>query len=255
MTREQKAIEINNAFNGMMSATECLLDPNGSVNSLVVSGAPGIGKTYTLSQRLKKAHDSLEWNVTSISGKMTTLALYEVLYRNRFSTSVLVLDDMDSIFESEDGMNLLKGALDTGKRNISYISSSKYLRDAGVPSTFEMKGKIIFITNKNLSAAAKAGTKMAPHYSALMSRSVYVDLKIYNNTDIMIHIKSVMSKTNILEAYGVNNNGTKMILDWMLKNEESLRSPSLRTPVLISSLYHKYPYDWEDKCNSLFLEK
>ncbi|WPK19208.1 hypothetical protein [Salmonella phage SD-6_S16] len=97
MTREARSIQIQKNFNSMMVALECLLDDSSTVKSMVVSGAPGVGKTYTLSKRLQKAHDAAEWNVATISGKMTTLALYEVLYKNRHSTNVLVLDDMDSI--------------------------------------------------------------------------------------------------------------------------------------------------------------
>ncbi|AXC39005.1 UNVERIFIED_ORG: hypothetical protein [Escherichia phage CMSTMSU] len=64
-----------------------------------------------------------------------------------------------------------------------------------------------------------------------------------------------MNKTNILENNGVNKNGCKAILNWMLNNEEKLRSPSLRMPVLIAGLYNKFPYDWESMAENMFLEK
>lgn len=254
MSRETKSAEIERSFNSMMTALECLLTPNTPINSLCVSGAPGIGKTWNLSERLNKAHDDCEWTVQSISGKMTTLALYEVLYKNRFETSVLVLDDMDSVFESEDSMNMLKAALDSGKRNLSYMTSSKYLIDAGIPNTFEMNGRVIFITNKNLAVLAAGASKMTPHYKAFMSRSVYVDLKIHNTYDIMIHIENVMRKTNILTRFGISDEGSDQILNWMLSNEERLRTPSLRTPILIAGLYNTNPFDWEEACSDLFLE-
>lgn len=254
MEREDKAILIEQNFTAMMGATEALLDVNSPVNSLVISGAPGIGKTFRLTERLDRAHNSLEWTVNMISGKMTTLALFEALYQNRHATSILVLDDMDSVFESEDALNILKGALDTGKRTISYLTSSKYLEEAGVPQQFTMHGKVIFITNKNLSALAKGTSKMAPHYAAFMSRSVYVDLKIHNNNDIMIHIENVMRKKNILTKFNVSNEGSEQILNWMLKNEDRLRAPSLRMPVLMAGMYNKFPYEWETMCNTMFLE-
>lgn len=254
MTREEKAKEIEQRFESMLAVVDAALTPGNTIKSLCLSGAPGVGKTFTLSKRLQKAHDSLEWNVTSVSGKMTTLALYELLYNNRHCTSCLVLDDMDSVFDSEDSMNLLKAALDTSKRTISYLSSSKYLRDLGIPGTFEMKGVVIFITNKNLSVLAAGNSKMAPHYAAFMSRSVYVDLKIHTNEEIMIHIENVMTKNNILEKFNISKEGSNQILNFMLKNEESLRTPSLRTPVLMAGLYNSNPFDWEIMCKSLFLE-
>lgn len=253
--RDIKAKEIQARMTAMMAAAEVLLDTNSTVNSLVISGAPGIGKTYNLSKRLDKAEASYEYNVTKISGKMTTMALYETLYKNRHSTCVIVLDDMDSVFESEDAMNLLKGALDTGKRTISYLTSSKYLEENGVPQTFTFNAKVIFITNKNLAVLAKGSSKMAPHFAAFMSRSVYVDLKIHTNNDIMIHIENVMRSGNILSSYNVSKEGSNQILNWMLKNEDTLRTPSLRTPVLMAGLYNKFPFDWEDMAENMFLEK
>lgn len=252
LVRSQK---IQKNFDSMLAVLESMLKPNSPINSMIVSGAPGIGKTYSLSNRLNKAHSNAECNVTTVSGKMTTLALFEVLYKNRFSTNIIVLDDMDSIFDSEDGMNLLKAVLDTSKRTVSYISSSKYLKDNGIPSTFDFFGKIVFITNKDLTRIAASKSKQAPHCQALISRSVYIDLEIQSKEDIMIHIENVMLSTNILEKYNVNQNGSNMILNWMLKHQERLQSPSLRTPVLISALYNSNPYDWEEICENVYLEK
>lgn len=253
--RLERSLKIQKNFDSMLAVLESMLKPNSPINSMIVSGAPGIGKTYSLSKRLDKAHNSAECNVKSISGKMTTLALFEVLYKNRHSTDVVLLDDMDSIFDSEDGMNLLKAVLDTSKRTVSYMSTSKYMRDNNIPNTFEFNGKIIFITNKDLHKIAGSKGKQAPHCQALISRSVYVDLEIQAKEDIMIHIENVMLSTNILSDYGINQSGSNMILNWMLKHQERLMLPSLRTPVLISALYNSNPYDWEEICENIYLEK
>ena len=64
------------------------------------------------------------------------------------ANSVVVFDDCDSILLDEVCLNLLKGALDSGKkRKISWLAESHSLRREGVPDSFDFKGGVIFITN------------------------------------------------------------------------------------------------------------
>lgn len=253
--RLEKAQQIQKNFDSMMSALECLLDYKSTINSLIICGKGGCGKTYNVEKRLKEAHDRAEINFTSISGKVSTMGLYETLYKTRNSTDVLVLDDVD-VFNSEANFDLLKAILDTSdERVVSYATTNKHLKDNGIPMSFDYRGKVIFITNKDLSKMAKSNTKLAPHVDALLTRSIFVDLQIFSNEEVMIHIENIMLSTNILKNYGINQSGSTQIMNWMLKHESKLRSPSLRMPVLIASLYNKFPYDWEERCENLFLEK
>lgn len=255
MNRKEKALQIEKNFNSMLAALECLLDVNSTINSLIVSGKGGVGKTYNIEQRLQKAHDAAEINFYSISGKVSTMGLYETLYKYRHSTNVLVLDDVD-VFNSEANFDLLKAVLDTSsERVVSYATTNKHLRENGIPLSFKFEAKVIFITNKNLSKLSKGKSALAPHIEALLTRSIFVDLQLFTNEEVMIHIENIMTKHNMLARHGINANGSKLILDWMLKHEEKLRSPSLRMPVLISALYNKFPYDWETQCENMFLEK
>lgn len=256
MQREEKAIQIEKNFNSMMAALECLLDTQAnSVNSLIVSGKGGVGKTYNVDKRLQQADDNFEIDYKKISGKVTTMGLYEALYKSRHAASVLLLDDVD-IFSDETNIDLLKAVLDTSaKRVVSYSTSAKYLDQQGIPKQFEFRGKVIFLTNKNLSQMAKGKNSLAPHIDALITRSIFIDLQLFTNEEVMIHIENIMKKTNLLENQFVSKEGSEQILNWMLKNEESLRSPSLRMPVLMAGLYNKFPYEWESMCENMFLEK
>lgn len=255
MTREMKATQIAKNFSAMMSALEVMLDTTSNVNSMIICGKGGVGKTYNVEKRLQKADDNFEIDFKSISGKITTLGLYEALYNSRHAASVLLLDDVD-IFSDETNIDLLKAVLDTSeKRVVSYASSAKYLDEKNIPKQFEFRGKVVFITNKNLSQIAKGKSSLAPHVDALITRSIFIDLQLFTNEEVMIHIENIMKKTNILENQYVSKEGSAQILNWMLKNEENLRSPSLRMPVLIAGLYNKFPYEWESMCESMFLEK
>lgn len=256
MTREEKALQIEKNFKSMAAALECLLDTQAnSVNSLIVSGRGGVGKTYSVDKRLTEADQAYEIDYKKISGKVTTMGLYEALYKSRHAASVLLLDDVD-IFSDETNIDLLKAVLDTSsKRVVSYSTSSKYLDQQGIPKQFEFRGKVIFLTNKNLSQIAKGKTALSPHIDALITRSIFIDLQLFTNEEVMIHIENIMKKTNILENQFVSKEGSQQILNWMLKNEDSLRSPSLRMPVLMAGLYNKFPFDWEDMAENMFLEK
>lgn len=256
MNREDKAIQIEKNFNSMMAALEALLDTTAnSINSLIVSGKGGVGKTYNVDKRLQKADDNYEIDYKKVSGKVTTMGLYEALYHSRHAASVLLLDDVD-IFADETNIDLLKAVLDTSeKRVVSYATAGKYLEQQGIPKQFEFRGKVIFLTNKNLSQIAKGKSSLAPHIDALITRSIFIDLQLFSNEEVMIHIENIMKKANILENQFVSDEGSKQILNWMLKNEDKLRSPSLRMPVLMAGMYNKFPYDWEAMCENMFLEK
>lgn len=255
MTREIKAQQIEQNFNTMLSALECILDDNSSINSMIVSGSGGVGKSYNIVNRLNQAHEDLECNFTQISGKITTMGLYEALYNSRGFDDVLLLDDVD-VFSDEANLDLLKAVLDTGAvRKVSYATTAKYLEQNGIPKQFEFEGKVIFITNKNLNVMAKQNNALAPHIQALLTRCLFVDLQLFSNEEVMIHIENIMSKHNMLSKHGVNKAGSDEILAWMLKNEKNLRTPSLRMPVLIAGLYNKFPFDWEEKCDNMFVNK
>lgn len=254
MTREEKALKINQNFKMLEATLKSMMAPNTPIKSIICTGRGGCGKTYTVDTILQEYHQKCEIDYKKISGKITTMGLFMALYEARHSTSVLLLDDVD-VFANETTLDLLKSVLDTSDvRTVSYITSSKVLADSGIPQEFDFAGKIIFLTNKNLSVMAKTENALSPHIDALMTRSIFIDLELFTNEEVMIHIENIMRKTNIVEKFNVNQQGSDMILNWMLKHESKLRNPSLRLPVLMAGLYNSNPFDWEIMCKSLFLE-
>lgn len=88
--------------------------------SILITGDPGIGKTYGVKQQLKGVnHEFFTGTITSAS------ALYKVLYINNDPEKIIVFDDLDSLLDDRDCVNMLKGALDSGKETeISYLSNN-----------------------------------------------------------------------------------------------------------------------------------
>lgn len=88
--------------------------------SIIITGDPGIGKTYTVKEQLKGTnHEFFTGTITSAS------ALYKVLFINNDPDKIIVFDDLDSLLDDRDCVNMLKGALDSGKETeISYLSTN-----------------------------------------------------------------------------------------------------------------------------------
>jgi hypothetical protein len=91
----------------------------GEIPSLIVSGPPGLGKSYTLKGAIDRhAGDVDDENVFGnrvmdwVGGSISSVGLYKALYACR-DGGVLVLDDCDDVFRDEVSLNLLKVALDS----------------------------------------------------------------------------------------------------------------------------------------------
>ena len=81
-----------------------------NIRSMVVTGAPGVGKTFTVHQTLGRIPEERR---ESVSGAISAVELYKLGYRMRKPGSVIVLDDADSIFTDEDALNILKALCDS----------------------------------------------------------------------------------------------------------------------------------------------
>lgn len=142
-----------------------------SMNSLIITGDGGLGKTYTVVETLKKlglVEDTIgeyDGDFIVTKGYSTAKALYRTLWEN--NGKVLVFDDCDSIHKDMIGANLLKAALDSNeKRIISWGAEFNSADD--LPNRFEFTGRVIFISNLPL----------AKFPQALLSRSMKVDLTL-----------------------------------------------------------------------------
>ena len=128
----------------------------GDIRAMIVSGPPGVGKSHGVNLQMEKASmfDKLAGKKVRfevVKGAMSGIGLFAILYKYSDSKNVLVFDDCD-IWEDPDALNVLKGALDSGKtRRISWNKDSRILREEGIPNTFNFNGSVIFITNLNFA--------------------------------------------------------------------------------------------------------
>lgn len=241
---EEMKQRINKRFTVMNMMTKGII--SGNIRSLIISGAAGIGKTYSLDKALKTAHEYGEIVYKSINGKISGIGLYEQLWNNREANNVLLIDDVD-VFSDMDMLNLLKAALDTGEtRKVCWSTASAYLDDKNIDKEFEFEGTIVFITNVDIDKELERGSKLAPHLHALVSRSVYLDLGVHSNEEIMVRVEDVILNTNMMQKRGLSDAQTSMALNWMKANVTKLRNVSLRTALYLADFVATDANGWEE---------
>ena len=224
---------------------------NGDIRAMIVTGPPGVGKSFGVTTQMEKASmfDKLAGKRVRfeiVKGTMSAIGLFALLYKYSDSKNVLVFDDCD-IWEDQDAVNILKGALDSGKtRRISYNKDSRLLREEGVPNTFDFHGSIIFITNKTFDN--KRATKIQPHLDALQSRSHFLDLTINTERDKMLRIRQVYRDADpgLFVDYDFTKEQEDMVLDFMWDNHTKLREISLRMTLKIADLVKISPTNWKN---------
>ena len=215
----------------------------GDIRAMIVSGPPGVGKSYGVEQQMEKASlfDQLTNSRTRyevVKGAMTALGLYAVLYKYSDAKNVLVFDDCDSVFQDDLALNILKAALDSGKsRRICWNSDSSLLSREGIPNSFEFKGSCIFITN--LKFENIKSKKLQDHLDALQSRCHFLNLTIDNDRDKMLRIKQVDRdcEGGLFADYKFENGQDKEIFDFMEENAHKLREVSMRMALKIADLF------------------
>jgi hypothetical protein len=156
-----------------------------------------------------------------------------------------VFDDCDSAFSDELALNILKAALDSGKRRrIFWNSDSSMLRREGIPDSFEFKGSVIFITNLNF--ANVKSKKLQDHLEALQSRCHYLDLTIDTERDAMLRIRQVHRDADggLFASYDFDGDEADHILDFMYENRTKLREVSLRMCLKIADLVKISSGNW-----------
>ena len=221
----------------------------GDIRAMIVSGPPGVGKSHGVEQEIDKAcmFDKLankRLRAEVVKGSATPIGLYQTLYKYSDPNCVVVFDDCDSILLDDVALNLLKGALDSGKkRKISWLSESSTLRREGIPDQFEFKGSVIFITN--LKFDKMKSQKLRDHLDALQSRCHYLDLTLDSMRDKLLRIKQIAGDGILFQDYNFDNDQENAIIEFMNDNKDRLREVSLRMALKIADLAKSFPNRWQ----------
>ena len=231
---------------------------DGVVRGMVVTGPPGVGKSFGVEKVLKEAGIMKKLSQDSLrkfgveKGAATPIGLYQLLYDYSADGSVLVLDDCDSVLYDELSLNLLKAALDSGKkRTLSWRSESRALSNNGVPDQFEFKGSIIFITNVKFE---RTRGKLKDHLDAIMSRCHYLDLTLDTMRDKFLRCKQIVGD-GMLNEYKFSDEDKTDLMDYIYTNKNKLREMSLRMVLKIADLKKMNATKWKSYAESTCMRR
>jgi hypothetical protein len=233
---KESKFTINERF-GFLSDMVTML-AKGDQASVVVTGPGGLGKSHTVSATLTKAGfndlstlDELDIgdNVPKnsfrvVKGYSTPKGLYRTLYENR--NSIIVFDDCDSVLKDPVSLNLLKAALDSYSKRI--ISWRADIRDEDLPTVFEFKGRVVFISNM-------ASTSLD---QAIITRSLAVDLSMTTMQKIE-RMRFLLNEKDFMPEYDKACKQDAMNLIASLA--DTVKELSLRTLIQVTKIRKSNP--------------
>ena len=241
-----KAVEsrfsINERF-GFVSDMVSML-AKGEQASVVVSGPGGLGKSHTVTAALAKfglqdistVEDMAigyriraERSFRVIKGYSTPKGLYRTLYENK--DGVIVFDDCDSVLKDPVSLNLLKAALDSYDRRI--ISWRADIKDEDLPTTFEFKGRVVFISNLPSDALDQA----------IISRSLAVDLTMTPEQKID-RMRYLLDQPGFMPEY--SKQYKQDALDLIGGLVDKVKELSLRTLIQVTKIRKSAGPRWKD---------
>lgn len=90
------------------------------VKSLLICGMPSAGKTHVVMETVRQIGLTEGDDYVVKKGRITVASMYRTLIEQ--INGLVIFDDCDSVVEDKNGINMLKGALDTdiGRRELSY---------------------------------------------------------------------------------------------------------------------------------------
>ena len=214
------------------------------VRAMIVSGPPGIGKSYGVEKALEKQNmfediAGRSRRFEMVKGAMSAIGLYKKLYEHSAKGHVVCFDDCDAILYDDLALNLLKAALDTTpRRTLHWNTESRTLMAEGMPNSFEFNGGVIFITNIKFDNVKSK--KLQDHLQALQSRCHYLDLTIDSMKDRMLRIKQIC-RAGMLEKYAMGADTEADLIQFIIDNKHRLREISLRMVLKIADLWKMKP--------------
>ena len=238
----ESRFSINERF-GFVSDMVTML-ARGDQASVVVTGPGGLGKSFTVTKALADigmtdvslvddfavgSTLNTKKSFRVIKGYSTPKGLYRTLYENR--EGVIVFDDCDSVLKDPTSLNLLKGALDSYSRRI--ISWRADMRDEELPTSFEFKGRVVFISNLSSTQIDQA----------IITRSMAVDLTMTNDQKIE-RMRHLLDSGEFMPEFDKVHKVDAMNLIDSLKDK--VKELSLRTLIQVTKIRKSAGANWRN---------
>jgi hypothetical protein len=257
-TDDEAMDRIENTFLMLDKITDAAA--KGVIRGLVVSGPPGIGKSYGVEKQLAAANlfrtmAGEEPEYETVSGGISSIGLFQKLYHNRKAGRVLVFDDCDGVLFDEEMLNLLKSALNSGeKRSINWNKESRVLLSEDIPNKFDFEASVLFLSNIDFERTIAKGSRIAAHLDAIMSRCHYLDLEIGSTRDKLLRIKQII-RGGMLAPYGFSKAQEQSVVDFVFDNSDFMRELSLRSVKKVADFVKADPKGWHEMAEATILTR
>lgn len=251
MTDQQILKDLKTRFKLLGDLTQGLIDR--TTRACIVSGAPGVGKTYAIERVLEENRKPFE----IVKGTISPINLYMLAYRNRHPSNIIVLDDADSIFLNEDALNIFKVLCDTSEvREVSYMKEANALKENSIPSTFVFNGGLMFVSNLDFQKYVdENNSKLASHFEALMSRSMYLDLRLHSRRAVLTWIAYLATmEDGIFSQNNILGWAAQDTIEYLTDNLERLREISIRTLLKLINIMKTSGENWKETADILLLK-
>jgi hypothetical protein len=247
--------EVVDKFNTVHEMTKLFVSNKYSaLKGLLISGDAGTGKTHWVQKAfidMDKTEDVYYVKAASISAA----ALYCIFYQYRYKNKVVVLDDCDIIHKTgkdkSDILDMLKGVTEVtkGPRFISWekASPNQLMRDNNIPTKFEFKGSVVWITNDTIEDISK---KCKSHWNALSSR--FNQIKVYfTEQEKLLYTLYLIEECDML---GKNCEGKEggyslkiqsEVIDYINDNYKNFKEITPRLATKIADIRHNFPKNWK----------
>ena len=195
-----------------------VLIENEHINSLIVVGDVGLGKSFQTLKILDKLKLKRGKDYEYLSGYITPLQFYMKLYSfEKKKMRVVVIDDMPNLFKNDIAYSTLLSLLQTNneQRWVGYDTTSNKLK---VKSSFKASFKVIFLANG-----------LNGKYRALKSRSFIYDMN--KDFDFKRRMKLIKDFCELMKY-------PEVIWKFIKNNVDEINEEiSLRLPVRFYAVY------------------
>ena len=256
---EEEAIDrIAETFNMLDKIVDACA--RGTIRGLVVSGPPGIGKSFGVEKQLEAANmfrtiAGQDPKYEIVSGGVSSIGLYQKLYHNRSEERVLVFDDCDALLFEEENLDLLRSCLNSGdRRRVCWNKESRILVSEDIPQQFDFNGSVIFLSNIDFERTISKQSRIARQLEAIMSRCHYMDLEIYSMRDKLLRIKQII-RDGMLSPYQFRASQEVDIWNFVKDNSDYLREVSLRMVKKIADFVKADEYNWLEMAEATTLQR
>ena len=235
-TDEQAITRIRERFDILHEMTKACI--NGDIRAMIVSGPPGVGKSFGVEQEIEKVQmmqmlGSKRLRAEVVKGSATPIGLYQTLYKYSDPNCVIVFDDCDSILKDPVALNLLKGALDSYSKRIISWNAEGFGKEDDLPRSFEFKGRIVFISNMDQDKIDQA----------IRSRSMMIDLSMTDDQKID-RMEHIAASDEFMPEYDIEIKQDALALIREVKDEA--KEISLRTLISVAKIRAANPKDYRD---------